>query len=151
MAKHKKRKPIAEEYFASVILDQNGKEINRHGVKTTDYETDDGNAVTEKESQNIILPDKRVWSAAQAARPGKEAVFIAQCPLCLNPPRSLFRREKPSNGLTTIASMRRCCRCGEVVCSRHYVIGSDSQTRCRRCNRIFKFHKAIKCIFFRQE
>ena len=152
MAKQDDRTPISEEFEGSVIYDADGNEILRQGLRTTEYEADDGHEMLERISENMVLDDGRVWNISQMGRPGKDAVFVGQCSVCLRGRWSIFRRRRPSNvALSATSTMRRCFGCGTYVCSRHYVLSGDNHIRCRRCNRrYFWIHRFLKPIFFEE-
>jgi len=152
MAKENDRTITSEEYVGSVVYDADGNEILRQGVRTTEYEADDGHDGSERISQNLVLEDGRIWNISQMARPGQHAVFVSQCPVCLRGRRSIFRRRgRNSLGLSPTSSMRRCFSCGTYICSKHYVLSADNHIRCRRCNgRYFWVHRVLKPIFFEE-
>ena len=154
MAKQDNGTPTSEEFDGYVIYDVDGNEILRQGVRTTEYENDDYDRL-ERISENIVLDDGRIWTISQMQRPGRNAVYVSQCPICLRRRRSMFRRPRANYpALSTTSSMRRCFRCGTYVCSRHYVLSSDNHIRCRQCNRrYFWYHlftRFFTFIFFEE-
>ena len=138
-----KLKPISEKYEASVIKDENGNTILSLGVKTTESVGEDGEIVTEKYMENIVLDNGRVWNSSLAIRPGKDAIFVSKCPTC--------KTKKNELNLTLSDEMRRCYRCGRFVCSKCIKVSSDNHLRCSWCNVMYKIFVFIRWIFFEKE
>ena len=134
---------ISQKYEASVIKDEHGNAIMSLGVETTESEGPNGEIITEKIMENTILDDGRVWNSSLALRPGKDAVFVNRCPAC--------NRTKHSMRLTLSKDMRRCYRCGLVVCSRCIKLSGDGHLRCLKCNRKHRVFEFFMWLFFEKE
>jgi hypothetical protein len=60
--------------------------------------------------------------------------YIGLCKPCRTPLIPLFRRRRPSCGLTTLARLAFCVDCGRLCCPRHRALSSwDRQWRCHPC------------------
>ena len=150
MAKENNKNIISEEYVGGVIYDAEGKEQFRQGIRSTESEVEGGKMSTERISENSILDNGMVWNVSLMARPGKDAIFVGQCPICVR--RFRLRHHRHGHqGLSTLTSMKRCFSCGLTVCSKHFVLSNDNHIRCRRCNwKYFLVHRILKPIFFKE-
>ncbi len=74
---------------------------------------------------------------------------LVVCHECRNTRQSLFRRQMPSHGLLRKRNARQ-CPCGQYLCGRHVVMGSDGVWRCRSCARRATLWGFVMAIFFKR-
>ncbi len=129
----------------TTIHDVNGNPVLIIGERVCTVIEPDGTISRLQHLDSIQLVDGLAWSPAMAS--GSNPVLLTTCPMCREPPVSLFRREPATHGLLSVRNARVCTSCGQVTCPRHRKLVGRGW-RCPSCARWASLTRLIKPIFF---
>jgi hypothetical protein len=127
------------------VIEDNGRVIAELGAEEVTHSDPDGTITTIRTSRNLVTSDRMVFNAGMLV--ANPPIYIGVCDLCRTYQVSLFRRQRPTHGITTLARLKE-CECGAACCPRHRVLSPwDQKYRCPSCARKHAFGRLLRFIF----
>ena len=130
----------------TVLRDINGEIILEIGLEEYIVREADGSITFYRRSDNILLADFVEFNPGMLV--GNTPVLIGVCQQCRTFSVSLFRRQRPTHGIVTLARSKLCSDCGILCCPQHRKLGSDQRWRCLPCAKKYTAKQFIKSIFW---
>lgn len=146
MANGRSHSTSTSQITTTVIRDINGEVLTQLELEETVTREPDGSTTSRRTSNNIQLTDSVVFNAGMLI--SNPPVYIGVCRQCRKFSVSLFRRQRPTHGITTLGRSKMCADCGTLCCPNHRRLSPDRKWRCFSCAKKYLAKEFIKSIFF---